>query len=177
MLIRMSVLCLFVASAMTVGCAGGNGNTKPAPIPTAGSESTANLEPKERELPRMPPGAGEIDADAPKTLTPTESGLYYRILRKSDEQRPTAANTVTVNYHGWLDDRTVFDSSYQRGEAISFGLNQVIKGWTEGMQLVGKGGMIELEIPSNLGYGAAGSPPKIGPGATLHFIVELLDVK
>jgi FKBP-type peptidyl-prolyl cis-trans isomerase len=85
---------------------------------------------------------------------------------------------VKVNYHGWLDGGKVFDSSYQRGEAIEFGLNQVIPGWTEGMQLVGQGGMIELLIPSDLGYGPRGTPGgPIPPNATLHFLVELLDVR
>jgi FKBP-type peptidyl-prolyl cis-trans isomerase FkpA len=82
-----------------------------------------------------------------------------------------------VNYHGWLDNGKVFDSSYERREPIEFGLNQVIKGWTEGMQLVGKGGMIELEIPANLGYGDRGAGADIPGGATLHFLVELIDVK
>jgi FKBP-type peptidyl-prolyl cis-trans isomerase len=85
---------------------------------------------------------------------------------------------VKVHYHGWLDNGKVFDSSYQRGESIDFGLNQVIPGWTEGMQLVGEGGMIELMIPSDLGYGKRGTPGgPIPPDATLHFLVELLDVK
>ena len=78
-------------------------------------------------------------------------------MRKGTGKKPTAANRVRVNYHGWLDSGNVFDSSYQRNEPIAFGLNQVIKGWTEGMQLVGEGGMIELLIPSNLGYGDGGS--------------------
>jgi FKBP-type peptidyl-prolyl cis-trans isomerase len=84
---------------------------------------------------------------------------------------------VKVNYHGWLDDGKVFDSSYKRGEPIEFGLTQVIPGWTEGMQLVGKGGMIELLIPSNLGYGKRGAGGAIPPDATLHFLVELIDVR
>ena len=84
---------------------------------------------------------------------------------------------MEVNYHGWLDGGKVFDSSYQRGESIEFPLNGVIPGWTEGMQLVGEEGMIELEIPSNLGYGARGAGGVIPPNATLHFLVELIDVK
>ena len=81
-------------------------------------------------------------------------------------------------FRSWLDSGKVFDSSYERGESIEFGLNQVIRGWTEGMQLVGKGGMIELVIPSDLGYGARGTPGgPIPPNATLHFLVELLDVR
>ena len=84
---------------------------------------------------------------------------------------------VQVHYKGTFEDGTVFDSSYDRGETIAFGLNQVIKGWTEGMQLVGEGGMIELEIPSDLGYGASGAGGVIPPNATLHFLVELKGIK
>jgi FKBP-type peptidyl-prolyl cis-trans isomerase len=131
----------------------------------------------EKAFPKLPTGAGKIDEKAPKTFTTTESGLKYRILREGTGAKPTARQTVEVHYHGWLDNEKVFDSSYQRGETISFGLNQVIKGWTEGMQLVGEGGMIELEIPSKLGYGAAGAGGVIPGNATLHFLVELKKVK
>jgi len=134
-------------------------------------------QPKEIPHPQLPAGAGKLDADAPKTFTTTPSGLQYRVLRKGNGGNPKATNTVKVNYHGWLDDGKVFDSSYQRGEAISFPLNQVIPGWTEGMQQVGQGGMIELVIPSKLGYGDRGAPPVIPPKATLHFLVELIEVR
>jgi FKBP-type peptidyl-prolyl cis-trans isomerase len=128
--------------------------------------------------PTLPKGAGAIDADAAKTFSTTPSGLQYRVLRKGTGANPKATNRVKVHYHGWLDNGKVFDSSYQRGESIDFGLNQVIPGWTEGMQLVGEGGMIELVIPSDLGYGKRGTPGgPIPPDATLHFLVELLDVK
>lgn len=127
--------------------------------------------------PKLPAGAGKVDADAPKKFESTASGLKYRVLRKGTGAQPKANSKVEVHYHGWLDSGKVFDSSYERKESITFGLNQVIAGWTEGMQLVGKGGMIELEIPSNLGYGDAGAPGAIPPRATLHFLVELLDVK
>ena len=119
---------------------------------------------------------GEVDKDAPEKFTTTASGLKYRIRRKSDGKKPTASNTVTVHYKGWFDDGKQFDSSYDRGETISFPLNGVVKGWTEGMQLIGKGGMIELEVPYQLGYGERGRPG-IPPKATLHFLVELFDVK
>ena len=132
---------------------------------------------KEVPFPTLPKGAGKIDDGAPKKLTPTASGLKYRILRKGTGAMPKATDKVEVNYHGWLDDGKKFDSSYDRGESISFGLNQVIKGWTEGMQLVGEGGMIELEIPSDLGYGDRGSPGAIPPKARLHFLVELIKVQ
>jgi FKBP-type peptidyl-prolyl cis-trans isomerase FkpA len=128
--------------------------------------------------PALPAGAGKLDADAPKAFTKTASGLQYRVLRKGAGANPKASNTVKVNYHGWLDSGKVFDSSYERREPIEFGLNQVIPGWTEGMQLVGTGGMIELVIPSDLGYGPRGTPGgPIPPNATLHFLVELIDVK
>ena len=127
--------------------------------------------------PTLPAGAGAIDADAPKAFASTASGLQYRVLRKGSGANPKATSNVKVNYHGWLDDGKVFDSSYERREAIEFPLNGVIPGWTEGMQLVGQGGMIELLIPSALGYGPRGAPPVIPPNATLHFLVELLEVR
>ncbi|MEX1228959.1 MAG: CocE/NonD family hydrolase [Planctomycetaceae bacterium] len=126
----------------------------------------------------IPKNAGPTDADAPQEFTTTDSGLKYRILRKSEGKKPTAKDTVEVHYHGWLDNEKVFDSSYDRGESIAFPLSGVIPGWTEGMQLVGEGAMIELEIPSALGYGPRGTPGGPIPGnATLHFLVELLKVK
>ena len=120
---------------------------------------------------------GPADADAPTEFTATGSGLKYRILRKSNGPRPTARNSVTVHYRGWLDNGNEFDSSYKRNKPITFPLNGVIAGWTEGMQLVGKGGMIELEIPANLGYGARGAGAAVPPNATLHFLVELIEIK
>jgi FKBP-type peptidyl-prolyl cis-trans isomerase len=120
---------------------------------------------------------GPVDKDAPKEFKSTESGLKYRVLRNSNAPKPRAANTVQVHYKGWLDGGKEFDSSYKRGEPIEFPLSGVIPGWTEGMQLVGKGGMIELEIPAKLGYGARGVPGAIPPNSTLHFLVELIDIK
>lgn len=127
--------------------------------------------------PQLPKGAGKIDAAAPKTFTKTKSGLEYRILRNGAGAKPKATNKVEVNYHGWLDNGKVFDSSYNRGESISFPLNGVIPGWTEGMQLVGEGGMIELTIPSELAYGSRGAGASVPPNATLHFLVELIKVQ
>jgi len=121
--------------------------------------------------------AGPTDPDAATEFTQTESGLKYRILRKSDGQKPNPSNQVSVHYAGWLDDMTEFDSSYRRGTPATFGLSQVVPGWTEGLQLVGEGGMIELEIPSHLGYGPGGKPGAIPPNATLHFKVELLKIR
>ncbi len=117
-----------------------------------------------------------MDDDVPQEFTQTESGLKYRVLRKSEGPKPEVTDRVTVDYEGWLDDGTEFDSSYKRGSAATFGLSQVVAGWTEGLQLVGEGGMIELEIPAELGYGPRGAPPAIPPNATLHFKVELIKV-
>src|SRR5947208_3099257 len=82
-------------------------------------------EAKEVPMPTPPKGAGAIDADAPKTMTTTASGLKYRILRKGTGKKPVATDSVNVNYHGWLDGGKVFDSSYDRGQPISFPLNGV----------------------------------------------------
>jgi len=106
----------------------------------------------------------------------TASGLQYKVLTQgTGAEHPSASSKVKVHYHGTLLDGTVFDSSVDRGEPISFGLNQVIKGWTEGVQLMVVGEKTRFYIPSNLGYGnrAAG---KIGPGALLIFDVELLAI-
>ena len=117
-----------------------------------------------------------MDADGAPEFSATDSGLKYRMLRNSDGKKPTSASTVTVNYRGWLSSGKVFDSSYERGEPTTFPLRNVIAGWTEGMQLVGEGGMIELWVPSKLGYGERGSPGSIPAHSDLHFIVELVNV-
>lgn len=115
----------------------------------------------------------EMPADGELTTTP--SGLKYKILRKGTGAFPSGPNaTVTCHYSGWLTDGTPFDNSYDRGEPSSFGLRQVVGGWTEGIPLVDVGGKILLVIPSDLGYGDGGRPPTIPGGATLVFVVELL---
>ncbi|WP_231612168.1 FKBP-type peptidyl-prolyl cis-trans isomerase [Novipirellula galeiformis] len=128
------------------------------------------------DRPELQAGTGAMDADAALEFSATDSGLKYRILRKSDGKKPTADDTVTVHYRGWLNGGKVFDSSYERGEPTTFPLRNVIAGWTEGLQLVGEGGMIELWVPSKLGYGERGSPGSIPPHSHLHFIVELVHV-
>lgn len=106
----------------------------------------------------------------------TASGLQYEILTEGAGPKPTARDTVTVHYKGALTSGKVFDSSYDRGAPISFPLNGVIKGWTEGLQLMSVGAKYRLTIPANLGYGAAGAGGAIPPNATLIFEVELLKI-
>ena len=120
---------------------------------------------------------GSIDEHADAEFKATDSGLHYRVLREGEDAKPDVSDSVEVHYKGWLEDGSIFDSSFRRGSTISFPLSGVISGWTEGMQLVGKGGMIELKIRSELGYGPRGMPPVIPPDATLHFIVELFEIK
>jgi len=107
----------------------------------------------------------------------TESGLQYEVLKPGNGRFPTATQTVKVHYHGTLIDGTVFDSSVERGQTIEFPLNRVIKGWTEGLQLMQEGAKYKFYIPFTLAYGAKGSPPKIPGYAALVFEVELFEVK
>ena len=104
------------------------------------------------------------------------SGLQYVILAEGKGNNPKATDTVTVQYRGTLIDGTEFDSSFKRGQPATFALNQVIKGWTEGVQLIKEGGKIKLFVPSELGYGDRGAGGQIGPNATLIFEVELVSI-
>ncbi len=104
----------------------------------------------------------------------TASGLQYKVITEGTGAKPKATDTVTVHYEGKLIDGKVFDSSYERGEPVSFRLNEVIKGWTEGVQLMNTGSKYELYIPSDLAYGETGNP-NIEPNSVLIFTVELLD--
>ncbi|WED24467.1 FKBP-type peptidyl-prolyl cis-trans isomerase [Vibrio sp. JC009] len=107
----------------------------------------------------------------------TESGLQYKVLQEgTGTVHPAANSRVKVHYHGTLIDGTVFDSSVDRNEPIAFGLNQVIKGWQEGLQYMVEGQKVRLFIPSTLGYGKNGTGP-IPPSATLIFDVELLEIQ
>lgn len=108
--------------------------------------------------------------------TKTASGLAYKVIKEGTGATPAAEDVVEVHYHGTLTDGTVFDSSVERGKTISFPLNRVIKGWTEGLQTMKEGGKTKFVIPSDLAYGEAGAPPKIPGGATLIFEVELFKV-
>jgi len=106
----------------------------------------------------------------------TASGLQYEMLRPGTGMRPNRYSTVTVHYTGKLTNGSVFDSSVQRGQPATFSLQQVVPGWQEGIPLMQEGARFQFTIPPHLGYGEAGSPPKIGPNETLIFDVELIRV-
>jgi len=105
------------------------------------------------------------------------SGLQYEVIADGSGVKPLASNKVTCHYHGTLIDGTVFDSSVKRGQPATFPLNAVIKGWTEGLQLMAVGSKWRFFIPPHLGYGDRQVSAQIGPNSTLIFEVELLDVK
>ena len=110
-------------------------------------------------------------------VTTTSTGLQYQILTAADGKKPGKEDTVKVHYRGTLLDGTEFDSSYARGEPVTFPVNAVIPGWTEALQLMPAGSKWKIFIPSDLGYGAGGAGDKIGPNAALVFEVELLSLE
>ena len=111
-------------------------------------------------------------------ISSTESGLQYEIIQEGTGNKPSATDTVTVHYHGTLIDGTVFDSSTERGTPASFGVNQVIPGWTEALQLMSVGSKFRLYIPQELAYGANPHPGgPIQPYSALIFDVELIEIK
>ena len=105
------------------------------------------------------------------------SGLQYEVIREGNGKKPSATSKVKCHYEGTLIDGTKFDSSYDRGEPATFGLNQVIAGWTEGLQLMSEGAKYRFFIPYNLGYGERGAGASIPPYASLVFDVELIEVQ
>ncbi len=105
------------------------------------------------------------------------SGLQYQVLKEGNGKKPSATDQVVCHYEGTLIDGTVFDSSYQRNQPSTFGLNQVIAGWTEGVQLMQEGAKYRFFIPYNLAYGERGAGAQIPPFAALVFDVELIEVK
>jgi FKBP-type peptidyl-prolyl cis-trans isomerase FklB len=112
-----------------------------------------------------------------KGIITTTSGLQYEIIKKGTGPKPKLTDTVICHYTGTLLNGTVFDSSYKRNSPASFPVNGVIKGWTEALQLMETGSKWKLYIPSNLAYGSRGAGNAIGPGATLVFEIELLEIK
>lgn len=145
--------------AVGVCLAGCNSSTQPSSDSNAGTKST------------------DAAATSDEPIT-TASGLKYQVLKHgTGSKSPKATDTVKVHYHGTLLDGTVFDSSVQRGEPISFPLNGVIAGWTEGLQLMKVGDKFKFTIPPELAYGDASPSPKIPPHSTLVFEVELLGIE
>jgi FKBP-type peptidyl-prolyl cis-trans isomerase FklB len=110
-------------------------------------------------------------------ITELPSGLQYEVLTEGNGEKPKAHNEVTCHYHGTLINGTIFDSSVQRGRPASFPLNMVIKGWTEGLQLMPTGSKWRFYIPSHLAYGERQVSAEIGPNSTLIFDVELISFK
>ncbi len=107
----------------------------------------------------------------------TESGLQYEVIKEGKGNKPGPTDKVKCHYKGTLIDGTQFDSSYDRGEPSTFGVNGVIKGWTEALQIMPVGSKWKLYIPANLAYGTRGSKPKIGPNEALIFEIELIDIE
>lgn len=162
----------FMAAAVVIAMAAAscrNANTA-----SAAGEDTAYLETEEFVTEDSVKTSGEIDlAD----FVTTESGLRYKVITQGKGAHPTATDNVTVHYTGRHLDGSVFDSSVERGEPATFPLNQVIKGWTEGVQLMQEGAKYEFYIPSNLAYGEHGTPGgPIAPNEDLIFEVELIKI-
>jgi FKBP-type peptidyl-prolyl cis-trans isomerase len=162
---NIRILLPVAAALCLVGC---DQPTQAPDAKTAGGNS-----------PGTAPSPAAAATSAPKTdMTTTASGLKYLVLKQgTGTQSPKATDKVKVHYHGTLLDGTVFDSSVQRGEPISFPLNGVIPGWTEGLQLMKVGDKFKFEIPPNLAYGANSPSPAIPPNSTLVFEVELLGIE
>ena len=116
------------------------------------------------------------EMSAREEVQTTESGLQYIVVEPGEGENPVAEDSVEVHYEGRLIDGTVFDSSFERGQTVTFGLTQVIAGWTEGLQLMKPGAKYKFIIPPELGYGEGGAGQMIGPNATLLFDVELIAV-
>ncbi len=146
-------------------------------------KNTISRKMQERQVKLRADQASKAGAEGEKFLTEngqregvktTDSGLQYEVLTEGDGKHPTAEDTVTVHYKGTLINGEEFDSSYSRGQPVTFPLKNVIPGWTEGVQLMSTGAKYKFYIPAKLGYGERGAGVKIGPNETLIFEVELL---
>ena len=164
----LRLLITLLAAGCLVGC---NKQASPGPETSAGSPGL------ETSGASNAPAAAAPKAGAGEWKT-TASGLKYQVLKQgTGTVSPKPTDTVKVQYHGTLLNGTVFDSSVERGEPISFPLNAVIPGWTEGLQLMKVGDKFKFEIPPNLAYGPRSPSPKIPPNSTLVFEVELLGIQ
>ncbi|QBQ54817.1 FKBP-type peptidyl-prolyl cis-trans isomerase [Nitrosococcus wardiae] len=147
----------------------------------AAMEAMQQQEQQQRtELAEKNKSAGEDFLKANKEkqgVVELDSGLQYRIIRQGEGEKPAADDTVVVNYRGTLIDGTEFDSSYQRGQPVTFKVNGVIRGWQEALQLMPVGSKWEVVVPPKLAYGPQGAGRLIGPNETLIFDIELLEIK
>jgi len=151
-----------------------------AVITTFRNEMIAKKQAEEKKISDANKQAGEQFLAANKTregVVTLPSGLQYKIIKQGDGPKPTATDTVETNYRGTLINGTEFDSSYKRGEPATFPVNQVIKGWTEALQLMPVGSKWQLFIPADLAYGPRSPSPEIGPNSALIFDIELLSIK
>ena len=171
MTIRISVTLALAATLCLLGCgkneqdAGAKNDSGPPPPPAAPSAAA-------------PSAAAPSPKGQTNEMMTTSSGLKYQVMKRgTGTVSPKATDTVKVHYHGTLLDGTVFDSSVERKQPISFPLNGVIPGWTEGLQLMKVGDKFKFEIPPNLAYGPNSPSPKIPPNSTLVFEVELLGIQ
>lgn len=119
---------------------------------------------------------GEPEGASPVQWQTTDSGLAYLAIQPGTGERPQPSDRVRVHYHGYFPGGSVFDSSLLRGEPEIFRLDDVIPGWREGLQLMDEGAKYKFRIPPHLAYGDNGFPPDIGPGQTLHFDLQLLEI-
>jgi len=178
----LKISALLLAFVLTACSNDSSDDNKTQDETDATAESSAEQQTREKESadmsdPAITPDLAYLDTNKAKEgVQVTESGLQYLTVESGDGTTPGPTDLVTVHYAGRLVDGSEFDSSYKRGEPISFPVNGVIPGWTEALQLMKVGDKFELTIPSDLGYGERGAGGVIPPNATLVFDVELLDV-
>ena len=156
-----------------------SGTTSPEDLQRAQTAITKHMQEKEaqKSVAVRTEGQGFLEKNGSrKEVTTTASGLQYEVITPGSGAKPKATDRVTVHYTGKNLDGSVFDSSVERGEPATFGLNQVIAGWTEGVQLMSPGAKYRFYIPSDLAYGDRGAGADIAPGATLIFDVELIKI-
>ena len=172
-----------LAKAITDVFAGNDPLLKPEEARAALQEFSQNMQAKQAEMmeaqasKNVEAGKAFLEANKAKEgVKTTDTGLQYKVTKEGAGDKPGATSRVTVHYTVKLLDGTVFDSSVERGEPAKFGLNQVIPGWTEGLQLMTVGSKYEFWIPSALAYDERGAPPRIGPHSTLNFEVELISI-